>query len=111
VTTDKSGRTSAGILLWRSREGRLEVLLAHQGGPFWCKKDLRDEEQRVVAAQEHALDGEKIAADDARRLRVQELASTSSRTQPAALAARAVPQAAATCDAQALDASAAASAE
>ena len=40
VTTDKSGRTSAGILLWRSREGCLEVLLAHQGGPFWVKKDI-----------------------------------------------------------------------
>jgi predicted NUDIX family NTP pyrophosphohydrolase len=40
VTTDKSGRTSAGILLWRNRDGRLEVLLAHQGGPFWVKKDL-----------------------------------------------------------------------
>jgi len=40
MRTDKSGRTSAGILLWRSREGRLEVLLAHQGGPFWAKKDL-----------------------------------------------------------------------
>ena len=40
MTTDKSGRTSAGILLWRSREGRLEVLLAHQGGPLWVKKDI-----------------------------------------------------------------------
>ena len=40
MTKDKSGRTSAGILLWRSREGRLEVLLAHQGGPFWVKKDI-----------------------------------------------------------------------
>ena len=40
MRTDKSGRTSAGILLWRSREGRLEVLLAHQGGPFWVKKDI-----------------------------------------------------------------------
>jgi predicted NUDIX family NTP pyrophosphohydrolase len=40
VSKSKSGRTSAGILLWRSREGRLEVLLAHQGGPFWAKKDL-----------------------------------------------------------------------
>ena len=40
MTTDKSGRTSAGILLWRSRDGRLEVLLAHQGGPFWVKKDI-----------------------------------------------------------------------
>jgi predicted NUDIX family NTP pyrophosphohydrolase len=40
VTTNKSGRTSAGILLWRCREGRLEVLLAHQGGPLWVKKDI-----------------------------------------------------------------------
>jgi predicted NUDIX family NTP pyrophosphohydrolase len=39
MTTDKSGRTSAGILLWRRRGDRLEVLLAHQGGPFWVKKD------------------------------------------------------------------------
>ncbi len=40
MKSDKSGRTSAGILLWRTRKGRLEVLLAHQGGPFWAKKDL-----------------------------------------------------------------------
>ena len=40
MRTDKSGRTSAGILLWRRREDRLEVLLAHPGGPFWAKKDL-----------------------------------------------------------------------
>jgi predicted NUDIX family NTP pyrophosphohydrolase len=39
VTTDKSGRTSAGILLWRSQQGRVQVLLAHQGGPFWVTKD------------------------------------------------------------------------
>lgn len=37
---DNTGRTSAGILLWRRLDGRLEVLLAHQGGPFWAKKDL-----------------------------------------------------------------------
>ena len=36
---DKSGRTSAGILLWRRRSGGLEVLLAHPGGPFWARKD------------------------------------------------------------------------
>ncbi len=30
---------SAGILLWRRREGRLEVLLAHPGGPFFARKD------------------------------------------------------------------------
>ena len=39
MRTDKSGRTSAGILLWRTRQDNLEVLLAHQGGPFWAKKD------------------------------------------------------------------------
>ena len=31
--------TSAGILLYRSRDGDLEVLLVHPGGPFWAKKD------------------------------------------------------------------------
>ena len=36
---DKSGRTSAGILLWRSREGRPEVLLGHPGGPYFAGKD------------------------------------------------------------------------
>jgi predicted NUDIX family NTP pyrophosphohydrolase len=37
---DKRGRVSAGILLWRERAGRVEVLLAHMGGPYWVKKDL-----------------------------------------------------------------------
>ena len=30
---------SAGILLYRSRDGGTEVLLVHPGGPFWAKKD------------------------------------------------------------------------
>jgi predicted NUDIX family NTP pyrophosphohydrolase len=30
---------SAGILMFRSREDILEVLLVHPGGPFWAKKD------------------------------------------------------------------------
>ena len=33
------GRRSAGILLHRRREGRLEVLLVHPGGPFWANRD------------------------------------------------------------------------
>jgi predicted NUDIX family NTP pyrophosphohydrolase len=33
-------RTSAGILLYRRREGTLEVLLVHPGGPFFGRKDL-----------------------------------------------------------------------
>ena len=30
---------SAGILLFRERDGRVEVLLIKPGGPFWRKKD------------------------------------------------------------------------
>ena len=33
-------RRSAGILLYRVREGAVEVLLVHPGGPFWAKRDL-----------------------------------------------------------------------
>lgn len=36
----RPGLTSAGILLFRRPAGRLEVLLAHPGGPFWRTKDL-----------------------------------------------------------------------
>ena len=31
---------SAGILLYRFRQARLEVLLAHPGGPFWRNRDV-----------------------------------------------------------------------
>ena len=31
---------SAGVLAFRMKDGRLEVLLVHPGGPFWRKKDL-----------------------------------------------------------------------
>jgi predicted NUDIX family NTP pyrophosphohydrolase len=32
-------KRSAGILLHRHREDRLEVLLVHMGGPLWARKD------------------------------------------------------------------------
>ncbi len=32
-------RVSAGVLLYRYREGALEVLIAHPGGPYFAKKD------------------------------------------------------------------------
>jgi predicted NUDIX family NTP pyrophosphohydrolase len=32
-------KKSAGILLYRFRDGTLEVFLVHPGGPFWTKKD------------------------------------------------------------------------
>ena len=31
--------SSAGILMYRRREGKLQVFLGHPGGPFWAKKD------------------------------------------------------------------------
>ena len=52
---------SAGILLFRMREGKLEVMLVHPGGPFWAKKDAGawsipkglygEDEDPVVAAK------------------------------------------------------------
>lgn len=34
------GKTSAGLLVYRLRDGVLQVLLVHPGGPFWAKRDL-----------------------------------------------------------------------
>ncbi len=33
-------KRSAGLLVYRLREGALEVFLVHPGGPFWAQKDL-----------------------------------------------------------------------
>ncbi len=32
-------KLSAGLLLYRTRDGVVEVLIAHPGGPFWARKD------------------------------------------------------------------------
>ena len=32
-------KTSAGLLMYRERNGQTEVLLVHLGGPFWKNKD------------------------------------------------------------------------
>jgi predicted NUDIX family NTP pyrophosphohydrolase len=63
---DKRGRTSAGILLWRTRADRVEVLLAHMGGPMWVKKDhghwtvpkgeIEPGEERVAVARREFLE-------------------------------------------------------
>jgi len=34
-----SAATSGGVLLYRRRNGGLEVLLAHPGGPYWASRD------------------------------------------------------------------------
>jgi len=36
----KTGKKSAGILLYRRSPTGIEVFLAHPGGPFWAKRDL-----------------------------------------------------------------------
>jgi predicted NUDIX family NTP pyrophosphohydrolase len=32
-------KLSAGVLLYRTCDGAVEVLIAHPGGPFWARKD------------------------------------------------------------------------
>ncbi len=76
-------KQSAGILLYRFKERKLEVLLAHPGGPFWAKKDAgvwsipkgeyTNEEPLHAALREFAeetgveLDGEFIALAPAKQ--------------------------------------------
>jgi predicted NUDIX family NTP pyrophosphohydrolase len=33
-------KLSAGVLMYRFRDGELQVFLVHPGGPFWAKKDF-----------------------------------------------------------------------
>ena len=54
-------RQSAGLLMYRRRDDRVEVFLVHPGGPFWARKDqgawsipkgeFGDEEDPLAAAQ------------------------------------------------------------
>lgn len=37
--SEKKRKRSAGILLYRQGDGRLEVLLGHMGGPLWARRD------------------------------------------------------------------------
>ena len=64
---------SAGILLYRNISGRLEVLLAHPGGPFWAQKDegawslpkgeIADGEDPLAAARREFEEETGFAAD------------------------------------------------
>lgn len=57
---------SAGLLVYRRRDGALEVFLVHPGGPFWQNKDdgawslpkgeYTDEEEALAAAQREFLE-------------------------------------------------------
>jgi predicted NUDIX family NTP pyrophosphohydrolase len=66
-------KQSAGILLYRLNENRLEVLLVHPGGPFWEKKDehawsipkgeFTDNEDSLTAAKREFQEETGFAAD------------------------------------------------
>lgn len=55
-------KESAGLLLYRRREGRLEVLLAHPGGPLYTKRD-----EGVWTIPKGELDGDEDVLACARR--------------------------------------------
>jgi predicted NUDIX family NTP pyrophosphohydrolase len=63
-----ASRTSAGILLYRSTTGGLEVLLVHPGGPLWARRDLG---AWSIPKGEYGLDEAPLAA--ARREFAEEL--------------------------------------
>jgi predicted NUDIX family NTP pyrophosphohydrolase len=52
-------KQSAGLLMYRRRDGALEVLLVHPGGPFWAKKDLG---AWSIPKGEHEPDEDPLAA-------------------------------------------------
>lgn len=54
-----AGKTSAGILLYRRVDGRLEVLLGHMGGPLWAS---RDEHAWSIPKGEYGPDEDPLAA-------------------------------------------------
>lgn len=52
-------KQSAGLLMYRRRNGALEVFLVHPGGPFWAKKDAG---AWTIPKGEYAGDEEPLAA-------------------------------------------------
>ena len=71
-------KRSAGLLLYRIRDGVVEVLLGHPGGPFWARKDdgawsipkgeYSDEEDPWVAAQREFHEEVGLQAPDGPRI-------------------------------------------
>lgn len=55
-------KESAGLLLYRRRDDRIEVLLVHPGGPLWKKKD-----EGAWSIPKGELDGDEDALACARR--------------------------------------------
>ncbi len=81
---NKAGLISAGIVLWRRRGGRVEVLLGHPGSPYWAHKDEGDwtvlkgevelgEELQAVARREFAEETGHPLPDDATLIELGEI--------------------------------------
>ncbi len=73
-------KTSAGLLLWRRRDGEVEVLLAHPGGPLFARKD---DGVWSVPKGEHGPEEEPL--DAARREYAEELGLPAPDVEPVPL--------------------------
>jgi predicted NUDIX family NTP pyrophosphohydrolase len=71
---------SAGLLLYRRRDGKLEVLLVHPGGPFWQKRD-----DGVWSIPKGEVDENESGMDVARREFQEELGVPAPHTDGTAL--------------------------
>jgi predicted NUDIX family NTP pyrophosphohydrolase len=58
----KTPNVSAGLLLFRRRDGALELFLAHPGGPFWAHRD-----DGAWTIPKGALNADEALLDAARR--------------------------------------------
>lgn len=70
------GKKSAGIILYRKKNHRLEIMLVHPGGPFWAKKDAGawsipkgefDDDENPLAAAKREFEeetGQKVTTKD-----------------------------------------------
>lgn len=72
---------SAGLLPYRRRDGTLEVLIAHMGGPFWARKDERA--WSIVKGEYDAATEDALAA--ARREFAEETGAPAPDGEPLAL--------------------------
>lgn len=73
-------KESAGLLLYRERERKIEVLLVHPGGPFWIRKNLG-----AWSIPKGEIDSGEEAIDVARREFEEEIGQPPPQTEFSAL--------------------------
>jgi predicted NUDIX family NTP pyrophosphohydrolase len=78
--TPKQAAKSAGLVLYRQRDGNPEVLLVHPGGPFWQKRD-----DGAWSIPKGELDENEEAMDVARREFQEELGTAAPDGEPTPL--------------------------